>query len=269
MPQGLSLHIGLNEIDPAHYGTNGQLAGCHNDARDMAAMAKAQGYQSLGTMLDGDATVKGLKTGITAAARKLDGGDIFFLTYSGHGGQVPDSNADERNDPLGGAGDRKDETWCLYDRMLVDDELYALFGGFRPGVRIAVLSDSCHSGSVTRAVDFGGRFLPKDVLERTYKENVRLYDAVQEEFPSRRRLTVGATIILISGCQDNQTSADGEANGLFTEHLEDVWHEGSFKGTLKRLRNVIASTMPTNQTPNYFVVGAPNRAFERAQAFGI
>ena len=32
---------------------------------------------------------------ISAAAETLTAGDIFFLTYSGHGGQVPDANSDE------------------------------------------------------------------------------------------------------------------------------------------------------------------------------
>jgi hypothetical protein len=75
----------------------------------------------------------------------LESGDFFWLTYSGHGGQVSDTNSDDETD-------EKDETWVLYDRQLVDLELYALWGEFKPGVRIFVLSDSCHSGSVTRDI---------------------------------------------------------------------------------------------------------------------
>jgi hypothetical protein len=70
--------------------------------------------------------------------------DIFLLTYSGHGGQVPDTNGDEP--------DRKDETWVLYDGELVDDELHELYTQFKSGTRVVVLSDSCHSGTVTRAM---------------------------------------------------------------------------------------------------------------------
>ena len=50
------------------------------------------------------------------AAKALKPGDLFFLTYSGHGGQVPDVTGDE--------DDKQDETWCLYDGQLIDDELY-------------------------------------------------------------------------------------------------------------------------------------------------
>ena len=81
-----------------------------------------------------------------SAAKTLQGGDLFFLTYSGHGGQVPDVNGDE--------ADKKDETWCLYDGQLIDDELYFELSKFAAGVRILVLSDSCHSGTVTREAIF-------------------------------------------------------------------------------------------------------------------
>lgn len=41
-----------------------------------------------------------------------------------------------------------DETLCFYDRMLLDDELYALLAQFRDGVRVHAVFDSCHSGTV-------------------------------------------------------------------------------------------------------------------------
>ena len=74
---------------------------------------------------------------IRSAAKSLRAGDLFFLTFSGHGGQVPDVTGDE--------ADKQDETWCLYDGQLIDDELYFELSRFAAGVRILVLSDSCHS----------------------------------------------------------------------------------------------------------------------------
>src|SRR5678815_3771458 len=76
------------------------------------------------------------------AAKLLAAGDLYFLSYSGHGGQVPDVTGEE--------DDKKDETWCLFDGQLIDDELYYELSRFGEGVRILVLSDSCHSGTVTR-----------------------------------------------------------------------------------------------------------------------
>jgi hypothetical protein len=268
MAKGRALHIGLNHIDPKHYGTDGELFGCHNDARDMQALAHELGYEST-VLLDEDATVEGVQEQLQASATALGSGDIFLLTYSGHGGQVPDTNGDEETDTLDAPGDQSDETWCLYNRMLVDDELYALFAGFAPGVRIAVFSDSCHSGTVTRAIHLGGRSLSPRILEHVYRANTKLYDDIQRSVPSRDQAEVNACVILISGCQDDQTSADGDKNGLFTEHLKTVWDGGAFQGSLQQLQEGIVTTMPSDQTPNYTVVGTHEPDFEEAQALDI
>ena len=43
MPQGISVHIGLNSVDPKQYeGWDGQLTACEADAKDMQALAKKQ-----------------------------------------------------------------------------------------------------------------------------------------------------------------------------------------------------------------------------------
>lgn len=40
-PIGLSLHIGLNAVDPKHYGGwRGDLVACEFDANDMAAISR-------------------------------------------------------------------------------------------------------------------------------------------------------------------------------------------------------------------------------------
>lgn len=270
MARGRSLHIGLNKIDATHYGDDGALAGCHNDARDMESLAESQGYEPRVSLLDEEATVAAVKAAINEAAADLHAEDVFLMTYAGHGGQVPDTNGDEAADALGGAtGDAKDETWCLFDRMLIDDELYALLGGFRAGVRIIVVSDSCHSGTVTRDASTVGRWLGQKTLENLYKNRSQQYDEVQNSYPARDRVTIAASVILISGCMDNQTSADGEGNGRFTQQLKTEWGDGAFRGSLKLLRTRIVQNMPSDQTPNYYMVGQPNRVFEKAQAFAI
>jgi hypothetical protein len=80
---------------------------------------------------------------------------------------------------------------------------------------------------------------------------------------------VKATAMLISGCQENQLSADSESNGLFTSQLLHIWNDGLFKGNYKEFRNKIVEIMPPDQTPNYFTVGSRNIVFEEQIPFTI
>jgi len=51
--------------------------------------------------------------------------------------------------------------------------------------------------------------------------------------------------------------------------LLKVWNRGKFRGSYRRFRETIVSRMPASQSPNYFVVGARNRAFEGQHPFAI
>lgn len=109
--QGISLHLGLNRVDPVHYGGwDGALTACEFDANDMRDLAKSRGFKPT-VLLTPDATADAVQGAIWEAAKKLVAGDIFFFSYSGHGSQVPDGNKDEP--------DGQDETWVLFDRELV------------------------------------------------------------------------------------------------------------------------------------------------------
>lgn len=278
MPHGYAINIGVNRVDPAHYhGWEGVLKACEADAKDMRALTGGLGFDGE-LILTQDATVENVTAAIGGAAERLAAGDLLVLSYSGHGGQVPDVHGEEEDD--------LDETWVLYDRQLVDDELFALYGRFAAGVRILVLSDSCHSGSVTRdiyidelldqAVDRGFvaqrpavRSVPPQLRRDIYDDNKAVYDGVQADKPSGDEAELKATVILLSGCQDNQQSLDGERNGLFTETLLKTWKDGTFRGSHRRFRRKILDAMPPYQSPNYFVIGAPNRAFTLQRPFEI
>jgi hypothetical protein len=354
----MSIHIGLNHVDPSRYnGWDGALSGCINDAQDMKAIADRLGYQSH-LLTDSDATSARVISEIGQAAQALTSGDILLLTYSGHGGQVADVNGDE--------ADAMDETWVLWDRQLIDDELYSLWNQFTAGVRIIVLSDSCHSGTVVRMVatyqdilrDLSRtRDLPSpeqqailDSLSKALASNgnarvgaVRLERAVpagaaaggsakkarkSQNAPAAapgstatvtsmaapaaappiplnqikassvkgmppdvatlvnaaraaehasaqwiagpaEKSTPTASVILISGCQDQQVSMDGARNGLFTEKLKQVWDDGQFTGDYRAFWSSIVSRMPGNQQPNYDATGKLNPAFEAQRPFTI
>jgi Caspase domain/Putative peptidoglycan binding domain len=139
----LSLHIGVNRVDPARYeGWDGKLNGCENDARTIAAIAERDGFTTM-ELFTAQATTTNVLSAISAVASQLTRGDVFLLSYAGHGGQVPNVSGDDEVD-------QQDETWVLYDRMVLDDELEHAFSKFAAGVDIVLLSDSCHSGTIAR-----------------------------------------------------------------------------------------------------------------------
>jgi hypothetical protein len=80
-----------------------------------------------------------------------------------------------------------------------------------------------------------------------------------------------AAVILISGCQDNQTSLDGDHNGAFTEQLLRVWNDGRFRpkdGTHINFHAAIKAGMPSTQTPNLFTLGRAG-TFARQRPFTV
>ncbi|MDC7122417.1 caspase family protein [Cellulomonas fimi] len=288
---GYSLHIGLNRVDPDAYGGwDGKLNGCVNDANAMLRLATATGFQPV-QLLDAAATSQAVITQIGAYARTAVAGDLVLLTYSGHGGQVEDIDGDEP--------DQQDETWVLFDRQVLDDELRRMYAQFAKGVRVLVLSDSCHSGTVIRDVerdavlqqererDLGletgarggppavlppeavARVMPRGVAEKDDKARRATYEFVQSLAGTTTDEDVAASVLLISGCQDDQYSYDGPVNGEFTGTLLRVWDEGGFTGTYADLHRKVLDQMPARQQPNFFTLGTRDEAFLGQQPFTI
>jgi metacaspase-1 len=276
-PRGLSLHVGLNEISPAHYGgSNGRLEACINDAEEMEKLAAAQGFTVLGVLRDSQGTRQAVKDAFTQAANTLKSGDIFLFTYSGHGSFVPDENGDEP--------DKADETWCLFDGMLIDDEVNLMWQAFAPGVRIMVLLDCCHSGTAIRdflALPVGGqavkkpraRALPPSLAKKTWMTNHAMYKAISDATaaasPGAASGEPACTVTLISGCKDEQVSIDDWPNGVFTAHVLAAWDNGAFQGSIADFHAQIIAAMPFDQQPNLYTVGAANPGFAGQRPFTV
>jgi hypothetical protein len=109
--------------------------------------------------------------------------------------------------------------------------------------------------------------MPPEIAAADYEKNKREYNALQFASGSRTRSAMNATVLLISGCQDNQLSNDGDNNGLFTGTLLTVWDDGGFSGSYRAFQQAICDQMPSTQTPNYYVVGTANPDFENQTPF--
>lgn len=209
-----ALCIGINDYP----GTRNDLAGCVNDANDWAEELTRRGF-TVTRLLDAQATRSAMRQAIADLIAGGRDGDNLVITYSGHGTWVRDTGGDEP--------DGRDEALCPYDigsaGALLDDELGTLFGGLKPGARLLLLSDSCHSGSVSRGkdeeLDPGAprvRFLPPaDWLPA---------DALPPEPGPGTRVVSGLRRtggdLLLAACKDTEYSYDsrfrGRPNGAFT-----------------------------------------------------
>ncbi|MDH2388836.1 caspase family protein [Streptomyces sp. HNM0663] len=286
MAVGLSLHIGLNTVDPAQYGGwDGALVACENDARDMAALAREAGFSD--TVLFGaDGTAGNVTAELRKAASRLKSGDILLLSYSGHGGQIPNEvGGDVEPDAL-------DETLVLYDRQFLDDEVNRELARFTDGVRILVLLDCCHSGSGIEVrdvltpeamesqfqtrdparVEDLSRLMPVFRQQQSYARDKDFYQELQRSFAATRggpQSENEANAVLISACQDNQLASDGPVNGRFTGTLLDVWDKGGFRGGHRAFHRAVVRRMPATQSPNLYFAGRPGGAFVGERPFTV
>ena len=277
MARGLSIHIGLNGVNPQAYDGQwqGTLTGAVQDAQDMFAIAQAQGYQAR-LLFNAQATRQAVLTALSEASQQLIAGDMLLLTYAGHGGVLPDVSGDE--------SDGIDETWCLYDGHLIDDELGLAWTRFAQGVRILVVSDSCHSGTMTRGVLGMPRSMPRSVAVATWQRQRGFYTTVfnalyglvwkKNRVPTPNNAAVdssnpAASVRLLAACAEDQAAFDGKTNGFFTQTLKAVWQNGQFHGDYAAFYDQLYQKMQLYQLPQYTRLGADDAAFDAQKPFQI
>jgi metacaspase-1 len=238
-----ALCIGINDYP----GTQNDLSGCVNDASDWAAELTQRGF-AVTRLLDAQATHAALSEAIEGLIQGAAKGDTLVITYSGHGTWVPDSSGDEP--------DGRDEALCPYDigsaGPLLDDQIRQLFAARPAGVRILLISDSCHSGSVTRGkeedLDPGhprARFMP---LESWMPAN-ELPRASARPANLVGGLKRSGGDLLLAGCLDTQYSWDtsfrGRANGAFTYYALKALRESNpanYEAWFTAIRSYLPST---------------------------
>jgi len=190
-----ALVIGTN-----YPGSSCQLSGCVNDANNMTLFLNTHcGYQMQDIHLltdDGQpANMKNILAGFDWLVEKATTGCTeLWLSYSGHGSYVDDQNGDE--------DDGRDEALCPCDcdttGFIIDDDIYErLVAKLPAGVTLFAVFDCCHSGSM---LDLPIMFTTSG---RVTSNNHR----------------VAANIVSISGCKDDQTSADAYISGKYAGAL--------------------------------------------------
>ncbi len=211
-----ALCVGIN--DYPYDGSD--LNGCINDAKAWAELLVGHfdfPTSDVKLMLDAEATKANVMAALKALLAGAGTGDVLVFTNSSHGTYVPDTSGDEP---------KYDEAICPYDcadNLLVDDELRALFSGLPSGVHLSVISDSCFSGTVTRAAvgenipglktpdDRRMRFLSPALRHQPVLENPwKAVSKHKEKFPE-----TGMKDVLVSGCSDKEYSYDALIGGVY------------------------------------------------------
>ena len=267
-PHGWGLGIGVNELSAEHYGAKYPLVACENDARHMMHMLSQEGYVTK-TLLTKQATRDAVLDAIYTLARKAQPGDIVAIHNSSHGSQVKDYNSEEK--------DGMDETICMYDGQIIDDELELAWSKFEKGVRVLFTSDSCHSGTMLKLFEpnvpslmlrEGIRALPLNVAVATNERNDLFYRAVKEAVGIQPKQAVTASVLSSGACADNQVAMDGRINGAYTGALLSVLDTYPSE-CLGRVFTRVGHVLAPSQTPSYMYLGPRIPSFESAPAFRI
>jgi hypothetical protein len=191
------------------YDLNARLFGCINDVNNMAQYLSAGGYKCEVYTDDKNrfaTSARGIINRLLSLARETYTQKLtrIWIHFSGHGTQVPDFNRDEK--------DNYDECIVPSDfrvrGVVTDDTINAIFKQFSPMTKVVCVFDSCHSGTICDL--------------RYGWEGNRLREHENPKCQAR------AKVISISGCLDNQYSADtwdsvrNMAAGAMTSELLNV-----------------------------------------------
>lgn len=227
-----ALLIGIN-----YTGTKDELYGCINDVNSIKERITADGFTDITVLTDltaNLATRDNILAEFTNLLINSQKGDLLFFCYSGHGSYILDGNGDE--------ADGRDELIVSCDLQgILDDELKALIQAhLKEGVTLFAMIDSCFSGSM---LDLKYQYL--DTLNYdNYTENDKQLD------------TIG-NVFMISGCTDNQTSADAFINnmarGAMTWSLLEAIKENpgcSWRELIKSMRDKL-KTSEFTQVPQF------------------
>merc|ERR1712232_64320 len=160
---------------------------CSMDGRNMEQLARCCGVTDVVALYDDQCTKENALNAIREVAGRCDEDDYFIFYYSGHGTSMEDDDGDEE--------DGKDEAFCFvdaqgqisYDSCLRDDDFAeAVCKSTSDSVRILILTDCCHSGTIA--------------------------DLDKDDWGDRHAIS-------IAGCLDGQTSGDMGRCGIFTHSL--------------------------------------------------
>jgi metacaspase-1 len=229
-----------------------RLRGCINDSVAWVDWFAKRGWQTE-SLWNEQATGAKIVSAIAKLMVDSNPGDRVAIHFSGHGSQIQDFNGDE--------GDGLDECYCPWDVSLNgpirDDVLYQLFQQRASNVRLYLIADCCHSGSLHRGSGFTRfRYLP-------------LESGSQARSSGRNPAAVRSAGLLLAACGEGERAREitvrGHTQGLLTHLALGAWKQLPSGATHEDwLLAIRARLRPGMQTPR--LVG--NRLLREEPVFG-
>lgn len=250
-----ALCIGINQYPAGR----DDLKGCVNDAKAWAGLlVEHYGFPpaEVKVLLDAAATKAKIVAGLKALLAGAKAGDRLVFTNASHGTYVADDSGDEAYD----------QAICPYDcneRLLIDDELRELFAGVPTGVGLSIISDSCHSGTLTRAAladaapgtsfadDRRVRFLnPVHLGRRALKDPGTAKARGRQRYPQAQMKEV-----LLSGCDPTEYAydalIDGKYHGAMTAMALTAIRAANYDITWQQLHARVCSLLDAGDYPQH------------------
>lgn len=241
-----ALCVGIND-----YPFEGNdLQGCVNDANAWAALLIDHfdfAPADVRILLDSEATKTAILSGLDELIAGGEAGDVLVFTNSSHGTYLTDESGDEP--------DRYDEALCPYDcdtNLIIDDELRARLNAVKPGVSFTIISDSCHSGTVTKALlkdtpdQRRVRFLNPKLLKKATAKNIYALKPAGKKTSRRTKVQD----LLLSGCKSSEYSfdalIDGAYHGAMTYYALKAITEAEYRITFAELKKQVNAALRAN-----------------------
>mgnify|MGYP001584747329 CR=1 FL=1 len=212
-----ALCIGINKY-PEH-----PLYGCVSDACSMASfLVNHCGFavNDVRMLCDERATTEAILGRLGWLLASLNAGDRVCLHYSGHGAQVASHSDSGEVDGLDEVIVPCDFDWTP-EHMITDKQFARMFVDVPDGVEFIFISDSCYSGDLLKVplgmIKKQPRFMPQPE-DIAWGVASALSKGIS--FPRGMRSAVhNSNVALISGCAEDQTSADAFINGRYAGAL--------------------------------------------------
>lgn len=236
MPDIYALIVGID----AYPAPLRALEGCVNDAAAMQDLLERRYGARCAVLLNEQATRQNIIDGFRGHLAQARAGDSAVFFYAGHGSQVPTGGLFEKIE----ASVKLQSLVCIDSRPdgydLVDKDIAVLISELADqGAHVTLLMDSCHSGSISRAVDDRGS-AAKPPLTRSAPDRSDLHPP--EAFVRRRNVSdadalnmtlasvegfkpdVSGRHVLVAACESSQSSQEvaEQRHGLFTWCLLQV-----------------------------------------------